>query len=102
MSKKILSTEEKSAEEMFHELGFDIDIYTLGIIRYSKYEDGIWYYIRFYEPIEEEEQFSCNTVINNRPQPLYINSKLLQAINKQMEELRKKRFKNEAYTVKQD
>ena len=74
-----------SAQEMFEELGYIIDINCLGIIRYSREDnDGMKYCIRFYNDVKE---FDCNTVINNKLDCLTIDISLLQAINKQIEEL---------------
>lgn len=73
----------KTADEMLKSLNFVKDIdENFGVIRYKhKTEDQ---YIRFYL---DEKAFDCNKIIDNEIYPLEIDMKLLQAINKKVEEL---------------
>lgn len=73
-----------SADEMFKELGYKIDINCLDIIRYAKHIEDKDYYIKFYL---DDKDFDCNMIIDNGLFPLPINEKLLQAINKKCKEL---------------
>lgn len=75
-----------TAKDMFEKLGYEVDINILGIIRYAKHDKGfdLDYYIRFHNDLKE---FSCNMIEKNEILPLNINIKLLQCINKQIEEL---------------
>lgn len=75
-----------TAKEMFEKLGYAIDIGCLGIIRYAKHDINynIDYYIRFYKDLKE---FNGNKVDDNEILPIDIDLNLLQAINKQVEEL---------------
>ncbi len=74
---------EKTADEMFKELDFEMDICEeYGVIRYKhKKEDN---YIRFYP---EEKTFDCNKIIDNEIYPLEIDIKLLNVICKKIKEL---------------
>ncbi len=72
------------AEKMFKKLGYKMDINMLGIIKYSKHDDDIDYYVRFYCDLGI---FDCNCVINKEIVPMMIDRELLNAINKQVEEL---------------
>lgn len=72
----------KTADELFEELGYKIDIEkNYGLIRYAKEEE----YIRFYL---DDEILSCNRIIDNEIYPLEIDGKLLKAIYKKCEELK--------------
>lgn len=73
----------KTADEMFEELGYEVDIGEFyGLIRYAKEKEKK--YIRFFL---DSKTFSCNRIINNEIYPLEIDSKLLKAICKKFEEL---------------
>lgn len=70
------------ADEMFEELGYEIDIdIKYGLIRYNK-EDK--YYIRF---AIEDKTIELNSIEDNRVWILGMNMKLLQAINEKVKEL---------------
>lgn len=75
-----------SAKEMFEKLGYVIDIDCLGILRYAKHDTNynIDYYIKFFNDLKE---ISCNKIEENELSILDIDLNLLQAINKQVEEL---------------
>ena len=73
-----------SAKEMFEELGYELDINVLDIIRYSKEEKDLKSVIRFNV---DEKTISTNSVVNNDLWVLDITSEELKAINKQVEEL---------------
>lgn len=75
-----------SAKTMFERLGYVIDIDCLGILRYTKHDTNynIDYYIKFFNDLKE---ISCNKVEENELLILDIDLNLLQAINKQVEEL---------------
>ena len=73
---------EKTADEMFENLGYEKDIgVSYGLIRYNKEDKQ---YIRF---IIEEKCVEANTVRKNRIDVLNLNMQELQAINKKVEEL---------------
>ena len=75
-----------TAKEMFEKLGYVIDINCLGILRYVKHDTNynIDYYIRFFGDLKE---ISCNKLEENELSIFDIDLNLLQAINKQVEEL---------------
>ena len=73
----------KTAKEMFEELGFNIDISFLGTIRYYKHDIDTHYYIRFHDNLKE---ISTNKLYNNEIGSLDINMKLNKAIQKHIEE----------------
>ncbi len=72
------------ADRIFKELGFEIDVDCLDMIRYTKHVEDENYYIRFYL---DDKDFDCNMIIDNRIYPLAINIQLLKAIIKKCEEL---------------
>lgn len=73
---------EKTADELFEELGYEKDIgEAFGVIRY-KHKKEDWY-IRFYP---DEKNFDCNKVIDNEIYPLEIDKKMLKAICRKFEE----------------
>ncbi len=75
---------EKTADEMFENLGYEKDIgEAFGIIRY-KHKKEDWY-IRFYL---NEKSFDCNKIIDNEIYPLEIDQKMLKAIWRKFEEER--------------
>lgn len=74
---------EKTADEMFSELGYEIDIYeAYGLIRY-KHKKENWC-IRFYPDVKT---FDCNKIIDNEIYPLEINKELLNVITLKFKEL---------------
>ena len=76
---------EKTADEMFEDLGYEKDIgEVFGIIRY-KHKKEDWY-IGFYL---NEKSFDCNKIIDNEIYPLEIDQKMLKAIWRKFEEERR-------------
>ena len=77
----------KSAKEMFEELGYELVFENEEVLRYRKNKNLDVEFWKVYEKITGEKIRKYIKVSNIRNIPYFISVELLQAINKQVEEL---------------